>query len=214
MRSTMRTNYFCIWHSLLCVYNSNKWYMMHQVHGFLSIQDLMFILLVRKVNMMSSLDNLGNNFGGKLYVLDGKNLDRWARKWRWSLSSKMWRIYCKHIFKTLIMMYYRFKLLLIKNWRIKISMWCFTFINMLILSISRKLRIQLEWRKKAHLQILRRQFKLLHMENNEKVAKYFNGIMKVVNLIESSGEVISDHTIMKKVMCTLSSMFGYITVAI
>ncbi|CAJ2665556.1 unnamed protein product [Trifolium pratense] len=52
------------------------------------------------------------------------------------------------------------------------------------------------------------------MEPNEKVSEYFNRITQLSNAMESCGEVVTDHNIVSKIMCTLSYKFDTISVAI
>jgi hypothetical protein len=68
--------------------------------------------------------------------------------------------------------------------------------------------------KQVRLQTLKRQFELLQMEPNEKVSEYFNRITKVSNSMKSCGEIVTDQSIVSKIMRTLSYKFDTIAVAI
>lgn len=61
--------------------------------------------------------------------------------------------------------------------------------------------------KKFCLKTLRRKKYLFQIENDENVAKYFNKIMTITNHINIYNEVISNQTIVNKVMYALSFKF-------
>ncbi|XP_019451739.1 PREDICTED: uncharacterized protein LOC109353832 [Lupinus angustifolius] len=68
--------------------------------------------------------------------------------------------------------------------------------------------------KKVRLQTLRRQYELMQMEINEKVAEFFNRVIALTNLMKASGELITDQTIIEKILRTLAPKFDHIVVAI
>lgn len=67
---------------------------------------------------------------------------------------------------------------------------------------------------KVKSQTLRREFKLLQMENNEIVAEYFKNIPSLFNQIKSNGEEVKDIKIMEKILWSLLLRFDHIVVAI
>ncbi|XP_057432888.1 uncharacterized protein LOC130725700 [Lotus japonicus] len=69
--------------------------------------------------------------------------------------------------------------------------------------------------KKVKLQTLRRQYELLQMEANERIADYFTRILSLTNLMKGFGETITDLSIVEKVFLrTLAPKFDHIVVAI
>ncbi|XP_019455037.1 PREDICTED: uncharacterized protein LOC109356156 [Lupinus angustifolius] len=68
--------------------------------------------------------------------------------------------------------------------------------------------------KKVKLQTMRRQYELMQMENNEKVAEFFNRIITHTNVMKAYGERITDQTIVEKVLRTLSPKYDHIVIAI
>ncbi|XP_019418567.1 PREDICTED: uncharacterized protein LOC109329352 [Lupinus angustifolius] len=68
--------------------------------------------------------------------------------------------------------------------------------------------------KKVRLQTLRRQYELMQMEVNEKVGEFFNHVIALTNLMKASSEIITDQTIVEKILCTLAPKFDHIVVAI
>ncbi|CAL0320942.1 unnamed protein product [Lupinus luteus] len=68
--------------------------------------------------------------------------------------------------------------------------------------------------KKVRLQTLRRQYELMQMEVNEKVADFFNRVIDITNQMKASGETITDQTIVEKILRTLAPRFDHIVVAI
>ncbi|BAT89965.1 hypothetical protein VIGAN_06111300 [Vigna angularis var. angularis] len=68
--------------------------------------------------------------------------------------------------------------------------------------------------KKVKLQMLRRQYELMQMDDNDKVSEYFNKILSIINQMKDYGEAISDLMIIEKIMRSLPQRFDYIVVAI
>ncbi|XP_019429606.1 PREDICTED: uncharacterized protein LOC109337148 [Lupinus angustifolius] len=68
--------------------------------------------------------------------------------------------------------------------------------------------------KKVRLQTLRRQYELMQMDANEKVAQFFNRIVTHTNSMKACGEKISDQSIVEKILRTLTPNFDHIVVAI
>lgn len=68
--------------------------------------------------------------------------------------------------------------------------------------------------KKVKLQTLRKQYKLLQIEDNEKISDYFNKILTLSNYMKGCGETITDLQIIEKIMRSLPQRFDFIVVAI
>ncbi|XP_019423097.1 PREDICTED: uncharacterized protein LOC109332575 [Lupinus angustifolius] len=68
--------------------------------------------------------------------------------------------------------------------------------------------------KKVGLQAMRRQYELMQMDVNERVAQFFNRIINHTNQMKACGEVINDQTIIEKILRTLTPNFDHIVVAI
>ncbi|XP_019432576.1 PREDICTED: uncharacterized protein LOC109339571 [Lupinus angustifolius] len=68
--------------------------------------------------------------------------------------------------------------------------------------------------KKVRLQTLRRQYELMQMESNERVAQFFNKVITHTNAMKACGEKISDQSIIEKILRTLTPKFDHIVVAI
>ncbi|XP_027191822.1 uncharacterized protein [Cicer arietinum] len=68
--------------------------------------------------------------------------------------------------------------------------------------------------KKVRLQTMRRQYELMQMDENERVSEFFNRILILTNSMKSCGEVISDLTIVEKILRTPTPRFDHIVVAI
>ena len=66
--------------------------------------------------------------------------------------------------------------------------------------------------KKVRLQTMRRQYELMQMENNEKIAEFFDRIITYTNAMKNCGETISNQIIVEKIMRTLS--YSYINICI
>ena len=64
------------------------------------------------------------------------------------------------------------------------------------------------------MQTLKRQFKLLHMNEKEGIAEYLNRVQNLSNQIMAYGETLKDQDLVEKVLRTLSSRFDYVVVAI
>ncbi|XP_073219452.1 uncharacterized protein [Cicer arietinum] len=58
--------------------------------------------------------------------------------------------------------------------------------------------------KKVKLQMLRRQYELLQMEEDEDVANYFNRVQVVVNQMRTNGESLTEVVIIEKILRTLT----------
>ncbi|XP_073221493.1 uncharacterized protein [Cicer arietinum] len=68
--------------------------------------------------------------------------------------------------------------------------------------------------KKVKLQMLRRQYELLQMEEDEVVADYFNRVQVVVNQMRTNGESLTEVVIIEKILRTLTQRYNHIMVAI
>jgi len=58
------------------------------------------------------------------------------------------------------------------------------------------------------------QFELMQMEENERVAEFFNRVFTLTNAMKSCGEKVTDITIVEKVLRILNPKFDHIVVAI
>ncbi|XP_019435710.1 PREDICTED: uncharacterized protein LOC109342107 [Lupinus angustifolius] len=67
--------------------------------------------------------------------------------------------------------------------------------------------------KKVRLQTMRRQYELMQMESNEKVAQFFNRVNSHTNAMKATGEKMVDQVIVEKILRTLSPKFDHIVVA-
>ncbi|XP_012570216.1 uncharacterized protein [Cicer arietinum] len=68
--------------------------------------------------------------------------------------------------------------------------------------------------KKIKLQMLRRKYELLHMENNENVTDYFNQVQIIINQMKANGEVMTEVMIIEKISRTLTQRYDHIMVEI
>ncbi|XP_004490418.1 uncharacterized protein [Cicer arietinum] len=68
--------------------------------------------------------------------------------------------------------------------------------------------------KKLKIKILRRQYELLQMEEDEVVADYFNRVQVVVNQMRTNGESLTEVVIIEKILRTLTQRYDYIVGAI
>ncbi|XP_019459946.1 PREDICTED: uncharacterized protein LOC109359706 [Lupinus angustifolius] len=68
--------------------------------------------------------------------------------------------------------------------------------------------------KKLRLQTVRRQYELMQMEPNERIAQYFNRVNSHTNAMKANGEKMTNQTIVEKILRTLSPKFDHIVVAI
>ncbi|XP_058783257.1 uncharacterized protein LOC131657928 [Vicia villosa] len=68
--------------------------------------------------------------------------------------------------------------------------------------------------KVVKLQTLCRQYELLSMGEDEKVAEYVSKVQKLVHLMKGCGETLTDKMIVENVMRTLNSHFDHVIVAI
>ncbi|XP_073221586.1 uncharacterized protein [Cicer arietinum] len=68
--------------------------------------------------------------------------------------------------------------------------------------------------KKVKLQMLRRQYELLQMEEDEAVADYFNRVQVVVNQMRTNGESLTKVVIIEKILRTLTQSYDHIVVPI
>ncbi|XP_027187614.1 uncharacterized protein [Cicer arietinum] len=66
--------------------------------------------------------------------------------------------------------------------------------------------------KKIKLQMLRRKYELLQMENNENVTDYFNRVQKINNQMKANGEVMIEVVIIEKILRTLTQIYDHIVV--
>lgn len=68
--------------------------------------------------------------------------------------------------------------------------------------------------RKVRLQLLRKQYELLQMEERHRVVDYLSRVLNLVNQMRGCNEQITDVMIMKKIMCTVNQSFDHIVVAI
>ena len=68
--------------------------------------------------------------------------------------------------------------------------------------------------KKVRLQTLRRQYELMQMESNEKIAEYFNRVITRTNAMKGCGKKMKDRSIVEKILRTLNPRFDHIVVTI
>ncbi|XP_017434449.1 uncharacterized protein LOC108341264 [Vigna angularis] len=68
--------------------------------------------------------------------------------------------------------------------------------------------------KKVKLQVLRRQYEHLLMEDGDKVSEFFNKILSISNQMKSCGDTVTDLMVIEKIMRSLPSTFDHILVAI
>ena len=68
--------------------------------------------------------------------------------------------------------------------------------------------------KVVKLQTLCQQYELLSMGEDEKIAEYVSKVQKLVHLMKGYGETLTDKMIVENVMCTLTSHFDHVIVAI
>ncbi|GAU17358.1 hypothetical protein TSUD_232340 [Trifolium subterraneum] len=68
--------------------------------------------------------------------------------------------------------------------------------------------------KKVKLQVLKRQFELLEMKNDETVAEYFTRVETLTNQMKNCGSTLSEEEMVEKVLRTLTHKFDHIVVTI
>lgn len=68
--------------------------------------------------------------------------------------------------------------------------------------------------KVVKLHTLRRQYKLLQMEENKKIAGYVLKVDNLIHLMKGYGETLTNEMIVEKVMCMLTSHFDHFIIAI
>ncbi|XP_019438983.1 PREDICTED: uncharacterized protein LOC109344687 [Lupinus angustifolius] len=68
--------------------------------------------------------------------------------------------------------------------------------------------------KKVRLQMMRRQYELLQMEEQETIVEYFTRIRSLINLMKGCCEQISEQNIVEKILRTLTARFDHVVVAI
>ncbi|XP_019430203.1 PREDICTED: uncharacterized protein LOC109337644 [Lupinus angustifolius] len=68
--------------------------------------------------------------------------------------------------------------------------------------------------RKVRLQTLRRQYELMQMEGNEKVAQFFNRVVTHMNAMKACGEKITYQSVVEKILRTLTPNFDHIVMAI
>ncbi|KAF1893182.1 hypothetical protein Lal_00001622 [Lupinus albus] len=61
--------------------------------------------------------------------------------------------------------------------------------------------------KKVRLQMMRRQYELLQMEDQETIVEYFNRIRSLTNLMKGYGDKVDEQGIVDKVLRTLATRF-------
>ncbi|XP_073222628.1 uncharacterized protein [Cicer arietinum] len=77
-----------------------------------------------------------------------------------------------------------------------------------------KILYRWEKAKKVKLQMLRMQYELLQMEEDEDVTDYFNRVQVVVNQMRTNGESLIEVVIIEKIHRTLTQRYDHIVVAI
>lgn len=68
--------------------------------------------------------------------------------------------------------------------------------------------------KGVNVKALRRQYELLQMGEDEKIAGYVAKVQNIVHLMKDCGETITDKMIVEKIMCMLTYQFDHVIVAI
>ncbi|XP_019430552.1 PREDICTED: uncharacterized protein LOC109337919 [Lupinus angustifolius] len=68
--------------------------------------------------------------------------------------------------------------------------------------------------RKVKLQLMRRQFELLQMEEEERISDYFARIRRLTNLMRGCGEQMNELSIVDKILRTLSTKFDNVVIAI
>ncbi|XP_019425145.1 PREDICTED: uncharacterized protein LOC109334028 [Lupinus angustifolius] len=68
--------------------------------------------------------------------------------------------------------------------------------------------------KKVRLQMMRRQYELLQMEEQESISEYFTRIRALTDLMRSCGEQLIEQGIVEKILRTLAAKFDHVVVAI
>ncbi|XP_019457537.1 PREDICTED: uncharacterized protein LOC109357938 [Lupinus angustifolius] len=68
--------------------------------------------------------------------------------------------------------------------------------------------------RKVKLQLMRRQFELLQMEEEERISDYFARIRSLINLMRGCGEQMNELSIVDKILRTLSTKFDNVVIAI
>ncbi|XP_028065737.1 uncharacterized protein LOC114268722 [Camellia sinensis] len=67
---------------------------------------------------------------------------------------------------------------------------------------------------RVRLQVLRGEFEMLHMNENESISKYFNRILTIVNQMRRYGEKMESLQVIEKILRSLSPKFEHVVVAI
>ncbi|XP_057425797.1 uncharacterized protein LOC130719176 [Lotus japonicus] len=68
--------------------------------------------------------------------------------------------------------------------------------------------------KKVKLQTLRRQYEALCMEKSESISKFFTRLQTLTNQMKTNSEVMTDQTLVEKVLRSLTSKFDHIVTTI
>lgn len=61
---------------------------------------------------------------------------------------------------------------------------------------------------------MRRQYELMQMKNNEKIAYFFNRTITHKNSVKNFGETVANKMIVKNILRTLAPIFDHIMVVI
>lgn len=68
--------------------------------------------------------------------------------------------------------------------------------------------------KRAQLQVLRKEFEMLQMKNDESVTNYFARAMAVANKMRFHGESMADVVIVEKILRSLAPKYNYVVCSI
>ncbi|XP_028075709.1 uncharacterized protein LOC114277949 [Camellia sinensis] len=81
-------------------------------------------------------------------------------------------------------------------------------------SILRNSHCGIEKTIRVQLQVLRAEFEILHMNENESISEYFNRTLTIVNQMRRYGEKMESLQVIEKILRSRSSKFEHVVVAI